>query len=1341
VAKTTITDTLYLNNGSLASGTLEIILATSFETIDGDLVPKNVIWAPITNGEVSVDLWPNDTSVPAGTQYKVKYHLKPSGQSQTEYWTVPTSATAVSIGSIRTVATPTTYSLGITNLVFAALGDLAYGGASGLGTTLAGNATTTPKFLMQTGTGLVSAAPVWGVIAPTHLAASPGEGEVLTITSGVMNWAASAGGGTHAILSATHSDSTASAVARGDMITGQGAVPTWKALSGGILSSIMQMGANEPGWSAYTLAAPGAVGAVLYSDGTNWTRETAPTISAANLTSFPTLNQNTTGTAAGLAAAYVDWTAGSGGASILNKPSTFAPAAHNLLSASHGDTAAASAVLGAILYANATPAWASLAGDTSDTRKFLRTLSVAGVAQAPAWDTVTKSDVGLGSVENTALSTWAGSSAITTVGTLSSGSIPWSLLSSVPSTFAPAAHDLLSTAHGDTTGAAVSRGALIAGIGATPKWVALAAGTQNYALVMGANEPTWGVLPVAGGGSGATTLAGASIVLGSANLTTVGRLAKVSAAGTITEHTAVLGDLLYGDATPAWASLSGDTSNVRKFLRTLSVTGTAQAPAWDTVTKTDVGLSAVENTALSTWAGSSAITTVGTLSAGTVPWARLSDVPSYQASDADLTAIAGISVARGSLITGQGVTPAWAGLAAGTQNYALIMGANEPGWSIVPVAGGGTGANTLAGAGIVVGSANLTTAGRLVSVSAAGAVTEIAAVLGNIIYGDATPAFVALAPNTVATKKYLSMLGTGTVGAVPSWDQPASTELSDSAGLVRGAAALDTAGYVPFVTSAGSLTIDKTAGGQLFWDATNHLLGAGTNTPPARLSAAGNRSIAAWTTVGTGLDVAAATYTDTSTAGASTVAVRTANSMGAPTFASTNAITVTDAFTLYVPKPIAGTNTTITRANSAYFEGNIGIGTTAPTGIFTTSGISSNATGVADLIGSTRYAANRLTTSFTDSAASTSQVGTYIDLLTDPNGTWNKTSIALQIENVRPATNANNIGSLVGAQFAVRSLGAGTVSGLYGFLGTASAGSGSGNVTTLQGGTFIASNLGASTITTASGILGEVWNTSTGVIGTATPFYADIQNNHASGNISGDATYFKAGDLTNAGTITGTTYGLNIGDITTGTQTGGAYSIYASDANAPSYFAGSVGIATTTPTLAKLQVSGNVKEKMMASIFTDPQGPPRPAPVEDKSGKAIWEPEYVPSVGYSDGFGNFHPGNTLYFPVEDTCLALVQRFKAAGKAARIEYRQYITGGGYRWTTRIPWLVFEIPIKNQTEVLTLAMLAGFFTNIWTEALEQWRKELPGTPRNAAAVDTEAFRMAMALLDGAIAEKSA
>ncbi len=49
------------------------------------------------------------------------------------------------------------------------------------------------------------------------------------------------------------------------------------------------------------------------------------------------------------------------------------------------------------------------------------TCIVAGSSYSdPSWLTISKSKVGLGSVENTALSTWAGSANITTIGTLSS---------------------------------------------------------------------------------------------------------------------------------------------------------------------------------------------------------------------------------------------------------------------------------------------------------------------------------------------------------------------------------------------------------------------------------------------------------------------------------------------------------------------------------------------------------------------------------------------------------------------------------------------------------------------------------------------------------------------------------------------------------------------------------------------------------------------------------------------------------------------------------------------------------------------------------------------------------
>jgi hypothetical protein len=84
----------------------------------------------------------------------------------------------------------------------------------------------------------------------------------------------------------------------------------------------------------------------------------------------------------------------------------------------------ASGVLGSLPYQSAAATTALLAPNTSTTRNFLRMTGTGTVGAAPAWDTVTKTDVGLANVENTALSTWTGSANITTLGTIATGT--WS---------------------------------------------------------------------------------------------------------------------------------------------------------------------------------------------------------------------------------------------------------------------------------------------------------------------------------------------------------------------------------------------------------------------------------------------------------------------------------------------------------------------------------------------------------------------------------------------------------------------------------------------------------------------------------------------------------------------------------------------------------------------------------------------------------------------------------------------------------------------------------------------------------------------------------------------------
>ncbi len=61
---------------------------------------------------------------------------------------------------------------------------------------------------------------------------------------------------------------------------------------------------------------------------------------------------------------------------------------------------------------------------------------------------------------------------------------------------------------------------------------------------------------------------------------------------------------------------------------------------------------------------------------------------------------------------------------------------------------------------------------------------------------------------------------------------------ADGTGVVGGTN-LDTAGYVPFVLTAGELSINKTAGKQLFWDNTNGRLGIGNAAPAFGLDVTG----------------------------------------------------------------------------------------------------------------------------------------------------------------------------------------------------------------------------------------------------------------------------------------------------------------------------------------------------------------------------------------------------------------------------------------------------------------------------------------------------------------------
>ena len=78
-------------------------------------------------------------------------------------------------------------------------------------------------------------------------------------------------------------------------------------------------------------------------------------------------------------------------------------------------------LLGAIGYQSNTDTTTLLSPNVTTNKQFLSQTGTGTNGAAPVWSAVSKSDVGLGNVENTALSTWAGSANITTVGTIATG--------------------------------------------------------------------------------------------------------------------------------------------------------------------------------------------------------------------------------------------------------------------------------------------------------------------------------------------------------------------------------------------------------------------------------------------------------------------------------------------------------------------------------------------------------------------------------------------------------------------------------------------------------------------------------------------------------------------------------------------------------------------------------------------------------------------------------------------------------------------------------------------------------------------------------------------------------
>lgn len=161
---------------------------------------------------------------------------------------------------------------------------------------------------------------------------------------------------------------------------------------------------------------------------------------------------------------------------------------------------------------------------------------------------------------------------------------------------------------------------------------------------------------------------------------------------------------------------------------------------------------------------------------------------------------------------------------------------------------------------------------------------------------------------------------------------------------------------------------------------------------------------------------------------------------------------------------------------------------------------------------------------------------------------------------------------------------------------------GAANATGVQRGLqSTAQHSGTGIISNARGAEAVLYNTSVGTISNGDALRGVIQNLSAAGTI------VNAAGLTlslgfNNGTISNT-YGIQIGNLTGGTQASAPYAIFSTDPNARTYLNGNVGLGTTVPT-ARLDNAGDTYRQRTSRT-------PASASAAGNTGDICWDANYL----------------------------------------------------------------------------------------------------------------------------------
>lgn len=270
-------------------------------------------------------------------------------------------------------------------------------------------------------------------------------------------------------------------------------------------------------------------------------------------------------------------------------------------------------------------------------------------------------------------------------------------------------------------------------------------------------------------------------------------------------------------------------------------------------------------------------------------------------------------------------------LAIGTAGYFLTVnaGATAPQWTqTLGVANGGTGVNSLTGVVYGNGTSVFTTATgaqiatALSTTNISGNAANVTGVVATNNGGTGLSSWTAGDIAYYASGTALTKLALGTTGYVLTAGASAP-QWTLASGLAAGSAgsATNIAGglvnQIPYQSAAGTTTFS----GNFTWTNSISTLGVVGTINATAFTRTGNISSTAWTTTSPVFHSASAVLTDT-TAVAGTVSGKVGASFFSPNFASTNAITVTDAINLYVQAPVASTNVTFTNSWGIYNTGN-----------------------------------------------------------------------------------------------------------------------------------------------------------------------------------------------------------------------------------------------------------------------------------------------------------------------------------------------------------------------------------------------------------------------------------